>query len=119
MSSAIPQQLLGTWSRSNNTFPRWKKLYTFSSDGRYEYNLVAETSPDLNPEQIIGTVTASGSNLILHPESHVKVVNGKQQLGDLTDERWNWQLDDSLAYGGVIMLKINRGSGEETFYRNA
>lgn len=117
--AAIPQQLLGTWSRSNNTFPRWKKLYTFSSDGRYEYNLLAETSPDLNPEQIIGTVTANGSNLILHPESHVKVVNGKQQLGNLTDERWSWQLDNSLAYGGVIMLKINRGSGEETFYRNA
>jgi hypothetical protein len=115
--TAIPQQLLGTWSRSNNTFPRWKKLYTFSSDGRYEYNLLAETSPNLSQEQIIGTVTANGSNLILRPETHV--VNGEKQLGNLTDERWNWQLDDSLAYGGVIMLKINRGSGEETFYRNA
>src|SRR5215210_6484315 len=37
--TAIPQQLLGTWSRSNNTFPKWKKYYTFSSDGRYEYGL--------------------------------------------------------------------------------
>jgi hypothetical protein len=94
-------------------------LYTFSSDGRYEYNLLAETAPDLNQEQIIGTVTVNGSNLILHPDTHVKVVNGEKQLSDLTDERWSWQLDDSLAYGGVIMLKINRGSGEETFYKNA
>ena len=116
--TTIPQQLLGTWSRSNNTFPRWKKSYTFSSDGRYEYNLLAETSPDLNQEQIIGTVTANGSNLILHPDTYVKVVNGEKQLSNLTDERWSWQLDDSLASGGVMILKINRGSGEETFYRN-
>lgn len=122
--SSVPQELLGTWSRRSTSInpPKYAIAYTFFSDGHYQFDAILEPSLGVQEQrqQIIGDLTVSGSNLLLQPKD--KFVDGQRTQNNLQEERYGWEIDNSLAYGGVVVLKLigttEIVSGSATFYKN-